>query len=162
MKNEAYLTILEIERAGETSKALSMLKQLAKEGDALALLDLSARYYSIEGYAYPVEAIETDHKKSEELAVKAKGKLEKLSNEGSGEAMRMLASTYLGHWNPILEKSFEKAESYLLKAIEAKCFFAANDLATYYQGSNIEKAKYYYQMAEKHNCRVIYNENLET
>lgn len=162
MNTDEYYKIMEIERTGETSKALSMLKKLAHEGDALALLDLSARYYSIDGYAYPVEHIESDHIKSEELFFKAKEKFEELSNEGSGEAMRMLANIYLGHWGPYLEKSFEKAEKYLLKAIEAKCFFAANDLATYYQGSNLEKAKYYYQMAEKHNCRVIYNENLET
>lgn len=162
MNTEAYYKVMEIERAGEIEKALSMLKELAREGDALALLDLSARYYSVDGYAYPVESIDPDHTKSEELLLRAKERFEELSSEGSGEAMRMLASIYFGHWGPFLEKSVEKAEQYLLRAIEAKCFFAANDLATFYQGSNIEKAKYYYQMAEEHNCRVIHNEDLET
>jgi hypothetical protein len=51
---------------------------------------------------------------------------------------------------------------WLLKAFEAKCYFAANDLATFYQGSDLEKAKYYYQQAEHHDSRVIQNSNLET
>jgi len=162
MNTEAYYKVMEIERAGETAKALTMLEKLAQNRDPLALLDLSARYYSIDGYAYPVEPIKPDHKKSKEFFFKAKERFEELTKEGSGEAMRMLASIYFGHWGPYIEKSYEKAEQYLLNAIEAKCFFAANDLATFYQGSDLEKAKYYYKMAEKHNCRVIYNENLET
>ena len=66
---------MEIERAGETTEALVMLKKLANKGDALALLDLSTRYYSTECYVYPVEDIEPDHAYSEELFFKAKKKL---------------------------------------------------------------------------------------
>lgn len=83
-----------------------------------------------------------------------------LTNDG--EAMRMLAYCYFGHWGPYLEKNIEQAEKWLLKAYLAKCYASANDLATFYQDSDIEKAKYYYQEAEKHDCRVIYNPRLET
>jgi hypothetical protein len=76
--------------------------------------------------------------------------------------MRMLASTYFGHWHPIHEKSVDEGERWLLRAYEAKCYFAANDLATFYQGSDVEKAKFYYQEAERHGCRVIHNDRLET
>ncbi len=44
-----------------------MLETLAQAEDPLALLDLSARYYSIEGYAYPVKEIAPDEEKSEAL-----------------------------------------------------------------------------------------------
>lgn len=111
---------------------------------------------------YPVEEIPTDKKKSEELAVMAKEQLEQLSATGDGEAMRMLASIYFGHWHPVHEKSIEKAEKLLLKAYEANCYFAANDLATFYLGRDIEKAKFWYQEAEWHHCRVIYDDRLET
>jgi len=162
MNTEEYYKVLDIERSGETAIALDMLKQLAQEGDALALLDLSARYYSVEGCVYPVEPLKPDHAQSEKYFFMAKKRFEELSASGSGEAMRMLASMYFGHWGPYINKSIEKAEELLLKAIEAKCFFAANDLATFYQDSDKEKAKYYYQMAEEHNCRVIQNDELET
>jgi len=162
MNTEEYYKVLDIERNGETAKAFKMLEQLAQEGDALAMLDLLARYYSVEGYAYPVEPLEPDHAKSEAYFFKAKKRFEELSISGSGEAMRMLASIYLGHWGPHINKSIEKAEELLLKAIEAKCCFAANDLATFYQGSDKEKAKYFYQLAEENNCRVIQNDEFET
>lgn len=162
MDNIEYFKVLDMEQSGELEEAFQLLKNLAEAEHPLALLDLSLRYFSTEGYSHPVNQIESDDAKSDELAVKAKYRLEELANAGDGEAMRLLASTYFGHWHPIHEKSIEKAENWLLRAYEAKCYFAANDLATFYQGSNIEKAKFYYQEAERHSCRVVYNDNLES
>ena len=76
--------------------------------------------------------------------------------------MRMLGNYYLGLWGLADDKNIDLGEKWLLKAYEANCFFAANDLATFYQSSNIEKAKYYYREAERHNCRVVQNDDLET
>jgi len=162
MKTDEYYKIMEIERAGETAEALALLKRLAKKGDALALLDLSTRYYSTEGYVYPVEQIEPDHAYSEELFFKAKESLEELTADGSGEAMRMLANIYLGAWGPYIERSIEKAENLLLESIEANHFFSANELASMYIGRDAEKAKYYYQMAKEHDCLVIKHDAFET
>ncbi|MDH4149632.1 MAG: hypothetical protein OEW79_07125 [Betaproteobacteria bacterium] len=162
MNNEEYFKVSELERAGRTKEGFALLTKLVEEGHPLALLDLSARYYSTEGYAYPVERIPTDLAKSEELAVLAKQELERLARDGDGEAMRMLASTYFGHWHPVHEKSVEKAEELLLKAYEANCYFAANDLATFYSGSDLEKAKFWYKEADKHDCRVVHDQRLET
>ena len=77
------------------------------------------------------------------------------------EVMRMLASIYLGHWHPVHEKSVENAEKLLLKAYAANCYFAANDLAIFYIGSDLDKAKFWYQEAERHNCRLIHDARLE-
>lgn len=162
MDSSEYFRVSGMERSGKTEEGFRLLVKLAEADDPLALLDLSARYFSIEGYAYPVKEIEPDEVKSEELAVKAKNRLLELAHSGDGDAMRMLASTYFGHWHPIHEKSIKEAEKWLLRAFEANCYFAANDLATFYQGSDIEKANYYYQEAERHNCRVIQNDDLET
>ena len=162
MNTDEYYKIMEIERSGETVEALLMLKKLAKKGDALALLDLSTRYYSTEGYVYPVEHIEPDHAYSEELFFKAKESFEKLAADGSGEAMRMLANFYLGAWGPYIERSIEKAETLLLESIEAKNYFSANELASMYLGRDLKKAKYYYQMAKEHDCLVIKNDAFET
>jgi hypothetical protein len=162
MNNTKYFEALELERSGKIEEGFLLLEQLSSEGDPLALLDLSARYFSVEGFAFTVKQIPPNLEKSEELAIKAKNRLIELANIGDGEAMRMLANTYLGHWHPVLEKSIEKAEEWLLLAYKEKCYFAANDLATFYQSINIEKAKFYYKEAERHGCRVIHNNNLET
>ncbi len=151
-----------MERSGKTEEGFRLLVELAEADDPLALLDLSTRYLSIEGYVHPVKEIEPDEVKSEELAVKGKNRLLELAHSGDGNAMRMLAGTYMGHWHPIHEISDDEAEKWLLRAYEASCYFAANDLATFYQHSDIEKAKYYYQEAERHNCRVIQNATLKT
>lgn len=162
MDNEQYSKVLELERSGKPKEGFALLLKLAEEGCPLALLDMSNRYYSTEGFAYPVEAVSADEKKSEGYAILAKKKLEELSDAGDGEAMRMLATTYFGFWHPVYEKSIEKGEELLLKAFEAKCYFAANDLSTFYIGSDFEKAKFYYQEADRHNCRVIHDDRLET
>lgn len=123
---------------------------------------MSCRYCSTEGFVYPVQAIAIDIKKSEEYSVQTKEELEKLSAAGDGKAKRMLAKMYLGHWHRIHQKSIEKAERLFLEAYEAKCCFAANKLATFYVVSDLEKAKFWYQEAERHNCRVIQDDRLET
>jgi TPR repeat protein len=161
MDNEEYFKVSELEQAKKTKEGFALLLRLVEEKHPLALLDMSTRYYSTECFVYPVEDVPTDEKKSEELALIAKEKLEQLSAAGDGEAMRMLASIYLGHWHPVHEKSVEKAEQLLLKAYEANCYFAANDLAIFYIGSDIEKAKFWYQEAERHDCRVIHDDRLE-
>jgi hypothetical protein len=162
MDNSEYFKVSELESVGKTKEALALLLKLVDEKDPLALLDMSNRYYSTEGFAYPIEYIPVDMEKSELLAVMAKEELEQLAISGDAEAMRMLASTYFGHWHPIHEKSLEKAEKLLLEAYKANCYFAANDLATFYIGSNIDKAKFWYQEAERHQCRVIYDSRLES
>ncbi|MBE9489638.1 MAG: sel1 repeat family protein [Bacteroidetes bacterium] len=161
MNNEEYDKITEFERNGKPKEAFDLLKKLCDEGHPMAMLELSMRYYSTEGYVHPVFKIEKDLKLSEELASKGKSKLEELSSLGDGEAMRMLAYTYFQHLSPYLEKSFEKAEMWLLKAFESGCFFAANDLSTFYVNSDLEKAKYWYAQADKHQCRVIYHKECE-
>ena len=162
MDNEQYNSVSNLEWNGKVEEGFRLLERLAKEEHPMALLDLSARYWSIEGYAHPVFPLEPDHAKSEELAKRAKKKLEEMAKKKDGEAMRMLAYTYLGHWGPYLEKSIEQAEQWLLEAYDAGCHFAANDLSHFYANSDVEKAKYWYQEAEKHNCRVIYHEQCET
>lgn len=162
MNNEEYFNIFELEQAGKIKEGFALLTRLVDEKHPLALLDMSCRCYSTEGFVYPIQEIPTDVKKSEEYAVQAKEELEKLSSAGDGEAKRMLAEMYLGHWHPVHEKSIEKAEQLFLEAYEAKCYFAANELALFYRGWNLEKAKFWYQEAERHNCRVIRDDRLET
>ena len=162
MNNEEYNKIFELELNGKPEEAFLLLESLASQGHPMALMDLSMRYYSIDGHTHPVFPLEPDIEKSKELEQKAKSKCEELASNNDGEAMRILAYFYLGLWGLNEERNIELGEELLLKAYEANCFFAANDLATFYQGSNIEKAKFYYQEAERHNCRVIQNDNLET
>ena len=158
---DGWHNVHELDCAGKTAEAFSLLQKLANDSDPFALLELSMRYASTDGYVVPVEPMEQDLAKSQSLAILSKKKFEEYASKGDGEAMRMLANFYMGLWHPVFEKSCEKAEKLLLEAISVGHYFAANDLATYYQGSSIDKAKYYYQLAEEHNCRVVYNKNLE-
>ncbi|MBN4082033.1 MAG: hypothetical protein COC05_06680 [Gammaproteobacteria bacterium] len=162
MDTNEYFKAIEMERSGNSEEGFLLLEKLSNEGDPLALLDLSMRYISIEGYASLVKHIEPNEIKSEELAIKAENRLSELASDGDGEAMRMLANIYLGHWHSVQKKSIVEAEKMLLRAFEANCYFAANDLATFYQGSDIKKEKFYYQEAERHGCRIVQNDNLET
>ena len=161
MDNDQYNLVFELEREGKKVEALQLLQHLADEDHPMALLELSMRYFSTDGYTSPVLPLEPDNVKSDELSKRGKEKLEELAEAGDGEAMRILAYTYLGLIGIDFEKSVELGEKWLLKAYEANCYFAANDLASFYQGSDLEKAKHYYQEAERHGCRVIKNENLE-
>lgn len=155
------MDVWNLEQAGEVERAFQLLKDLAENDDPLALLELATRYISTDGYVHPVVPVIPDRKKSEELALRAQQILLSRAEAGDGDAMRTLSNTYCGHWHPVHEISIEKSEYWLLKAYEAGNYFAANDLASHYQESDVEKAKYWYRMAEHHNCRVIYSEKLE-
>ena len=154
MDYEEYSQIFELERNGKAEEAYQLLERLADQGHPLALMDLSMRYYSTDGFVYPIFPLEPDKKKSKELEQIAKKKCEELASVHDGEALRMLGYYYLGLWVLAEEKDLDLGEKYLLEAYEANCYFAANDLATFYQGSDIEKAKFYYKEAERHKCRV--------
>lgn len=156
-----YTEVFERERNGRRQEAFELLEQLAKDQDPMALIELGCRYYSVDGQKPEPLSIEPDDAKSKFYLKEGKARLEELAQEGDSEAMRMLGYVYLGLLG-IYEKSVQKGEAYLLASFERGCCFAANDLATFYQGSDIEKARYYYQEAEKHNCRVVHNDDLET
>jgi len=105
MDNNEYNKIFKLEHIGETTEAFALLEQLANDDHPKALLDLSNRYISIEGFQHPVWPLKPNHKKSQELAFNVKVKLEELQESNDGEAIRMLAYTYLGHWGPHFEQS---------------------------------------------------------
>ena len=153
--------VYELDREGMCDEAFELLEQLAKDQDPMALIELGCRYYSVDGHVPEPLRIEQDEEKSKRYLSEGKLKLEELAQEGDAEAMRMLGYLHLGLLG-IYERSVSEGEKYLLASFEAGCKFAANDLATFYQGTDVKKAKYYYQEAERSNCRVVQNENLET
>ncbi|MDP3010521.1 MAG: hypothetical protein Q8N30_15820 [Methylococcales bacterium] len=61
-----------------------------------------------------------------------------------------------------LEQAGKTQEGFALLTRLAKCYCAANELATFYVGSDLEKAKFWYREAERHNCRVIQDDRLDT
>ncbi len=67
----------------------------------------------------------------------------------------MLAYLYLGLLG-VYRRSVLKAEEYLIKSFESGCYFAANDLHTFYLGNDKEKSKYYYQEATRHDHVLIF------
>lgn len=160
MNNEKYLLISGLEKDGKAKEAFELLLSLAGEGHPLAMFDLSSRYYSIEGCWPEPYPVEPDLEKSRVLAASGKLALERLAGAGNGEAMRMLGYYYLGHLAPC-DRDMDEAELWLLRAFEAGCFVAANDLHTFYLGSDQEKSKHWYDQAEKHKCRLVYNANFE-
>ncbi len=153
--------VYELERDGKRHEAFELLEQLVRDRDPMALIELGCRYYSVDGQEPEPLAIEPDEKKSKKYLAEGKLELEELALSGDAEAMRMLGYVYLGLLG-IYERSISKGEEYLLASFESGCKFAANDLATFYQGSDIERAKFYYQEAERNNCRVVHNDDLET
>jgi hypothetical protein len=161
MDNDEYFKVSELEHDKKTKEGFALLLRLVEEKHPLALLEMSNRYYATADFVYSVEDIPVDEKKSEELALMGKARLEELSAAGDGEAMRMLAYTYFGYFHPVLEKSIEKAEQFLLQAYEKNNYVAANDLAVFCIGTDLEKAKFWYQEAERHDCRVIHDDRLE-
>lgn len=116
----------------KTEEEFLLLERLSSEGDPLALLDLSVSNSSVEGFPFKGKQITPNLEKSEELTIKAKNRIIELANIGDAKAIRMLAITYLNNWHPVLEKSIEKSEEWLLLAYKEKCYFAANDVATFY------------------------------
>lgn len=161
MNNEKFNEISTLEKIGSKEEAYNLLLKLVEEAHPMGLLELSSRYFSTEGYVYEVFPLEKNLKLSEKLACQAKSELESLTNLGDGEAMRMLAYTYLGYHGPYHEKNIEKAEELLLSSYDAGCFTSANDLSSVYVGSNIEKSGYWYKLAETHKVRVIYHPECE-
>ncbi len=92
--------------------------------------------------------------------MEGRGELERLAREGDGDAMRMLAYTYLGLLG-VFDKDIRLGEELLLQAFEDGCYFAANDLHTFYLGSDDEKSKFYYNAAKLHGCRVVFYSKFE-
>jgi TPR repeat protein len=161
MDSERYLKVSELERAGKLEEGLSLLRALASENDPLALVELGSRHITTEGYSPSILPIVSEPEKGKKLIERGKRVLEEWASKGDGEAMRMLGYFYLGHLCPC-EKDIQKAETLLLNAFQAGCYFAANDLHTFYLGSNINKSKHYYKEAERHKCRVVFHEDFET
>ena len=161
MDTERYLKVFDLERDGKLEDGYRLLVSLTNESHPLALVELGTRHISTEGRSPPVLSIAQDPQKGRELIEKGKLVLEDLASKGDGEGMRMLAYLHLGLLG-IYEKSIEKAETLLLNAFEAGCYFAANDLHTFYLGSDKEKSKHYYKEAERHRCRVVFNQDFET
>lgn len=153
--------VYELEKDGKLREAFEHLEQLVLDRDPMALIELGCRYYSVEGQKPELLTIKPDDEKSKKYLAEGKLKLEELARNGDAEAMRMLGYIYLGLLG-IYERSISKGEEYLLASFESGCKFAANDLATFYQGSNKEKARFYYQEAERNSCRVVQNDELET
>lgn len=161
MDNAEFFEIFDLEKAGKSEEAFHLLEKLADLGHPMAILELAMRYFSIEGYVHPVYPIEQDEELSSSLEKRAKEKCEELAALNDGDAMRMLGNYYLGLWGLGKEKNLKLGEKWLVDAYECGCFFAANDLATFYQSSDLHKARYYYQEVTRHSCRVIYHSNLE-
>lgn len=161
MDSERYLKVSELERAGKLEEGLSLLKNLANENDPLALIELGSRHISTDGYSPPVLSIVSNPEKGKDLIERGRRVLEERASKGDGEAMRMLGYYYLGHLCPC-ERELNEAETQLLNAFQAGCYFAANDLHTFYLGSDTEKSKLYYKEAERHKCRVVFHEDFET
>lgn len=161
MDRDEYLKVFSLEREGNLVAAGKLLLDLAEAKDPHGLIELGVRYLlipeEVPGYYCPGKNEEL----SQALIEQGRLEFERLAAVGDSEAMRMLGYFYLGLLGPV-EKNIFLGERWLIKAFESGCYFAANDLATFYQGSDVEKAKYYYQEAEFHGCRVIQNHNLET
>ena len=161
MDNEKFNKISSLEEIGLKEEAHEILLELVNQNHPMALLELSSRYFSTEGYVNDVFPLEKNLELSKKLAIQAKSELEALTKLGDGEAMRMLAYTYQGHHGHYHEKNIEKAEKLFLASYDAGCFFSANELSSFYVSTNIEKAGYWYQLAEEHNVRVIFNPECE-
>jgi hypothetical protein len=149
-----YLKVSDLDGEGKCEDAYRLLLKLAAGRDPLALLELSSRNFSTNGYTPPVFALPPDIEKSKSLAREGEQVLLDLAAKQDGEAMRILGNLYLGHFSPH-HKSYETAKDWLHKSFDAGCHFAANDLSVFYSGIDMEKAKYWRQQAVQHGCCVI-------
>ncbi len=161
MDSTAYLSVFELEKKGASEEAYKLLVKLANENDPLATIELGLRYLEADWDGLGIKKLNPDPEKAKTLQNKGRKLLQDMAEKGDAEAMRMFGYTYLQLLGNF-EKSIKLGEKWLVKSFESGCYFASNDLATFYQGSDIDKAKFYYQEAERHGCRVIYNKNLET
>ncbi|MGC1510091.1 SEL1-like repeat protein [Ketobacter sp.] len=162
MSAEKFQKVYELEDLGEFKKAFVVLSELADAGYGLALFEMASRLLSPESYVKDIYPKTPDEELSKEYASRAFRALTDEALAGNGESMRMLAYAYLGLSVPFYENDISKGEQWLLNAFDAGCNFAANDLSTFYLGSDLEKAKFWYKQADKHSCRVIYNESCAT
>lgn len=154
-----YLSVFDLERIGNLEEAYELLVKLSNEKCPLATIELGTRYLETNGEG--VKKLTPDVEKAKALMNQGQQLLQTMAEEGDCEAMRMLGYTYLGLLG-VFDKSLPLAEKWLVKSFQAGCFFAANDLCTFYQGSDIDKARFYYAEADRLGCRVVKNENLET
>ncbi len=161
MNTENIRQVYVLDKEGKPQEAFDLICALAQENDPLALFELSTRYFPLQERPPEMLSIEQDEQKSKTYAISGKAELQKLADNNDGEAMRMLAYLYLGHLCPY-PRDLKEAENWLLKSIDAGSDVAANDLAIFYQNTNIEKARYWYQYAQEKGCRLIHNEELET
>jgi len=161
MDKEIFNKVFTLEQIGSKKEAHELLLKLVGESHPMALLELSSRYFSTQGYVNEVFQLEQNLELSEKLATQAKLELETLTKLGDGEAMRMLAYCYLGYHGHYHERNIKTAEKLLLASYDAGCFFSANELASFYVSSDIEKAAYWYNLAEIHNERVVYHPECE-
>ena len=161
MDSITYTSIFDLERKGELEQAYQLLMKLTEDKDPLATIELGTRYLEADWKSIGVKELVSDPIKAELLLNEGRNLLVGMSQEGDAEAMRMLGYTYLGLLG-VFERSITLGEKWLVKSFEAGCFFAANDLSVLYKGTNIEKARFYYEEAERHECRVIMDSDLES
>ena len=161
MDSTSTSKIWELEKEDKQDEAFELLERLSSNKDPLALIELGTRYICCEGSKPPVKIIPKDEEKGNQLMNEGRAELEKLASSGDGEAMRMLSYTYLNLLG-IFDKDIPLAEEWLLKSFDSGCYFSANDLHTFYMHSDKEKAKYYYDQASHHKCRVVYNKDYES
>jgi TPR repeat protein len=161
MDRDNYLNALDLERDGKLEEAGRQLHALADAGDPHALIELGARYYVDTDFDSSMFLPGKDLVRYQALTEKGRLAFLALAEAGDAEAMRMLGYYYLGLLGPV-EKAPPAGEAWLLKAYEAGCHLAANDLSTYYLHTDRAEAKRWYQIAEAHGCRVIYSSDLET
>lgn len=152
--------VCDLDLAGDHDAAMTVLSQLGAEKDPMALIELGCRHFPQDGCWPKVKAFPTNEQAGLELMKEGRRELEKLALDGDGDAMRMLAYTHLGLLG-VFEKDIRRGEELLLQAFESGCYFAANDLHTFYLGSDDGKSKFYYNAAESHGCRVVFNSKYE-
>jgi hypothetical protein len=161
MNVTGYMTVLELETNGKFEAAGQLLLTLVESNDPLALIEYGNRNRmdpsEFPGHHMPGK----DEQKAAEYIARGISELERLAACGDGEAMRQMGYLCLGFYG--LEfRSTEAAEQWLLKAYEAGCYFAANDLHCLYLGSDAEKSQHWYDEAERHGCRVVFHPALYT
>jgi len=149
-----------LDRMGDHDAAMALLIQLSAERDPMALIELGCRHFPQHGHWPKVTAFTTNEQAGLELMKEGRREIERLVLAGDGDAIRMMAYTHLGLLG-VFEKDVQRGEELLIQAFGAGCYFAANDLHTFYLGSDDEKSKFYYEAAEFHGCRVVFNSKFE-
>jgi TPR repeat protein len=149
------LEVTRLERDGDAAAADRMLRDLASDGDAMALIELGARHFAAVNRWPSAQNVEPNPELGAQLITRGRTALEALASSGDAEAMRMLGYVYLGKLAPHPQDEV-KAEQYLLNAFAAGCHFAANDLHMFYVDRDEAKARYYYEEASRLGCKAVY------